>query len=398
MKNVGPAVAWGLNRFVKIPGNLFAFIIRLLFPVRKGTVMCWAYNFRQYSCNPRYLTEYMLDNEPSLKIFWVFRKGIDTSSVDPRISCVRFRSLEYYRLVNTAEFLITNTRTDPYRIYWKKRPGQKYLMLWHGGVALKKIEKDAMDKLGYGYVRKAKTDSKIADLMISGCRFQTRLLRDSFWYEGEILEKGIPRNDIFFQKDSHELIRKSLQETYGISATDKLVLYAPTFRRDKSIEPYRIGWERVIAEFRRFFNDDNVTVLLRLHPNLIACTDVTPLLNSPHVKDMTRYHDMHELLCVSDVLITDYSSSMFDIPMLGKPCMLYATDISRYDRGYYFDFKDLPFPLATNEDELIRNIREFDQDGYKENVRRFFETCIGPEDEGKASESITEWIRSKALK
>ena len=141
MKNVGPAIAWGLNRFVKIPGNLFAFIIRLLFPVRKGTVMCWAYNFRQYSCNPRYLTEYMLDNEPSLKIFWVFRKGIDTSSVDPRISCVRFRSWEYYRLVNTAEFLITNIRTDPYRIYWKKRPGQKYLMLWHGGVALKKIEK-----------------------------------------------------------------------------------------------------------------------------------------------------------------------------------------------------------------------------------------------------------------
>lgn len=398
MKNIGPAIAWGLNRIVKLPGNIYASCIRHIYPVRKGLVMCWAYNFRQYSCNPRYLTEYMLENEPSLDIVWVFRKGTDISSVDPRIRCVRFRSPEYYRLVNTAEFLITNSRTDPYRIYWRKRPGQKYLMLWHGGVALKKIEKDAMDKLGYGYIRKAKIDSRIADLMISGCTFQTKLLRDSFWYKGEILEDGIPRNDIFFKRDDHAQIKRRLQEAYGIAETDRIVLYAPTFRRDKSIEPYRIGWERVIAEFRRFFDDENVTVLLRLHPNLIACTDVTTLLNSPRVKDMTRYHDMHELLCISDMLITDYSSSMFDIPMLGKPCMLYATDISQYDRGYYFDFKDLPFPLATTEDELLKNIREFDNEAYMRKVRNFFDTYIGPKDEGKASESITEWIIRHRMK
>ena len=234
--------------------------------------------------------------------------------------------------------------------------------------------------------------------MISGCTFQTKLLRDSFWYKGEILEDGIPRNDIFFNRDDHAQIKRRLQEAYGIEETDRIVLYAPTFRRDKSIEPYRIGWERVIAEFRRFFDDENVTVLLRLHPNLIACTDVTTLLNSPRVKDMTRYHDMHELLCISDMLITDYSSSMFDIPMLGKPCMLYATDISQYDRGYYFDFKDLPFPLATTEDELLKNIREFDNEAYMRKVRNFFDTYIGPKDEGKASESITEWIIRHRMK
>lgn len=392
MKNIGPALAWGLNRLVKLPGNILAFMIRLVHPVRKGTVMCWAYNFRQFSCNPRHLTEYLLENEPGLEIFWVFRKGTDISHIDPRIRCVRFRSLEYYRLVNTAEFLITNSRTDPYRIYWHKRPQQKYLMLWHGGVALKKIEKDAQDKLGYGYIRKAKIDSRIADLMISGCDFQTRLLKESFWYDGEILEKGIPRNDIFFNKAKHHEIRNRLRSDYGIPENDKIVLYAPTFRRDKSINPYRIGWERVVKEFRRFFNSENVTVLLRLHPNLIACTDVTPLLNAREVKDMTRYHDMHELLCISDILITDYSSSMFDIPMLGKPCLLYATDIEKYDRGYYFNFKDLPFPLATNEDELIGNIRGFDRESYETDVRDFFDRFIGPKDEGRAGESIAGWI------
>lgn len=397
MKKIGPAIAWGMNRTVKVFGNLLGYFIRCTRPVMKGSVMCWSYNFRQFACNPRYLTEYMLDNAPELKIYWVFRKGVDTYGIDSRIRCVRFRSLQYYLLVNTAEFLITNSRTDPYRIYWKKRPQQKYLMLWHGGVALKRIEKDVEDKLGYGYVKKAKIDSRICDLMISGCRFQTRLLKDSFWYEGEILEKGIPRNDIFFDKARHIEIRNKLKADYRIGGNDRLILYAPTFRRDKSIEPYRIDWSRIIPELRRFFNDENVTILLRLHPNLISCTDVSPLMTDPKIVDMTRYHDMQELLCASDMLITDYSSSMFDMPMLDKPCILYATDIERYDRGFYFSFNELPFPVADSEEKLTQIIRNLDTDEYFRKVDEFYSRFIGPEDTGKACEAITGWITAHKL-
>ena len=392
MKDLGAAIGWGLNRIGKSFGNIFSLIIRCFTRVHKGRMMCWAYTFKQYSCNPRYLTEYLLENNPEFEIFWVFKGNVDTSGVDKRIKCVRYKSLRYFLLVNTAEFFITNARTDPYRIYWHKRKGQKYVMLWHGGVALKRIEKDAESQLSYSYLKKAKIDSKVCDLMVSGCRFQTSLLKEKFWYDGEILEKGIPRNDVFFDKARHPEMRERICRKYGISPDSRIVLYAPTFRRDKSIEPYRIDWSRVVPELRKIYGTEKVSVLLRLHPNLIGKADASSLVNDESVIDVTRYHDMQELLCVSDLLITDYSSSMFDITMLKKPCMLYATDIEKYNRGYYFDFAELPFPLARNEEELIGNIRTFDSAAYDESVESFFEKHIGLCEDGNASKAIAGWL------
>ena len=392
MKDLGPAIVWGLNRIGKVFGNIFSLIIRCFTRVHKGRMMCWAYTFKQYSCNPRYLTEHLLENNTEFEIFWVFRGNVDTSGVDKRIKCVRYKSLQYYILVNTAEFFITNARTDPYRIYWHKRKGQKYVMLWHGGVALKRIEKDAEDQLSYSYLKKAKIDSKVCDLMVSGCRFQTSLLKEKFWYDGEILERGIPRNDVFFDKARHPEMRGRICRKYGISPDSRIVLYAPTFRRDKSIEPYRIDWSRVVPELRTIYDTEKISILLRLHPNLIGKADASSLINDESVIDVTRYHDMQELLCVSDLLITDYSSSMFDITMLKKPCMLYATDIEKYNRGYYFDFAELPFPLARNEEELIGNIRTFDSAAYDESVESFFEKHIGLCEDGNASKAIAGWL------
>lgn len=392
MKDLGPAIVWGLNRIGKVFGNIFSLIIRCFTRVHKGRMMCWAYTFKQYSCNPRYLTEHLLENNTEFEIFWVFRGNVDTSGVDKRIKCVRYKSLQYYILVNTAEFFITNARTDPYRIYWHKRKGQKYVMLWHGGVALKRIEKDAEAQLSYSYLKKAKIDSKVCDLMVSGCRFQTSLLKEKFWYDGEILDRGIPRNDVFFDKARHPEMKERICHKYGISPDSRIVLYAPTFRRDKSIEPYKIDWSRVVPELRKIYGTEKISILLRLHPNLIGKADASSLINDESVIDVTRYHDMQELLCVSDLLITDYSSSMFDITMLKKPCMLYATDIEKYNRGYYFDFAELPFPLARNEEELIGNIRTFDSAAYDESVESFFEKHIGLCEDGNASKAIAGWL------
>lgn len=397
IRNWGSAIGWGMNRITKVFGNLLSLATACFTKVEKGKVMCWAYNFKQYGCNPRYLTEHILENDIKFDIYWVFRKGIDTSGVDSRIKCVRFRSLEYFRLINSAEFLITNSRTDPYRIYWHKRPGQKYLMLWHGGVALKKIEKDVESKLGYTYVSKAKADSKVCDLMISGCRFQTELLKEKFWYSGEILECGIPRCDIFFDKKQHKIIEDKVRKYYSIPSGNMLVLYAPTFRRDHSISAYRIGWDTIIPELKKVFNNHEVTVLVRLHPNLIGKVDTTSLVSYNNVIDATRYHDMQELLCITDMLITDYSSSMFDIGMLRKPCFLYATDVEKYDRGYYFKFDELPFPLARNESELLAAICNFNPEDYKKELNTFLDTKIGMFENGTSSKSLCEWMKAHSI-
>ena len=392
MKRVGGAIAWGLNRAIKSFGNMLSMSVRLGIKVKPGRVVCWAYNYKQYGCNPRYLTEYLLEHYPDMEIVWVFRKGVNISAVDKRVKCVRFRTWEYLKMVNSAEFLVTNSRTDPWHIYWHKRPSQKYLMLWHGGAALKRIERDVEDRLGFSYVQKAKRDSKVCDLMISGCRANTELIKRSFWYSGEILEAGIPRNDIFFNETLHRSIRQHIIEQYNLPSDGRIVLYAPTFRRSGTIEPYRIDWSDMIPRLERMFGGAKVTLLLRLHPNLIGKADTSSLINHPSVIDMTRYHDMQELLCVSDMLITDYSSSMFDYAMLRRPCMLYATDVAEYDRGYYYDFRELPFPLAQNSEQLINLIENFDEKEYQRDLKTFLDERLGLVEHGVAAEELARWM------
>lgn len=397
MRRTGPAIAWGLNRIIKSFGNILSFIIRCFVPVKKGRVMCWAYNFKQYGCNPRYISEHLLDSYDDFEVYWVFRSRKYASRMDRRMKYVRFRSWKYFILVNTAEFLISNSRTDPYRIYWHKRKGQKYLMVWHGGVALKKIERDAEEKLGFSYVMKAKLDSRACDLMISGCRVQTTLLKEKFWYSGEILEKGVPRNDIFFDTDAHARLKEQVCRMYGIPEGNRILLYAPTFRRNRSIEPYRIDWKKMIPHADRMLGGKGTTVLLRLHPNLIGRVDTSSLLNAPGVIDATLYPDMQELLCVADMLITDYSSSMFDFTMLMRPCILYATDAEQYDRGYYFRFEEMPYPLARTQEELTDIIASFDTEAYKERLKKFFDEKIGLAENGHAAEAIAAWMREHMI-
>ena len=112
---------------------------------------------------------------------------------------------------------------------------------------------------------------------------------------------------------------------------------------------------------------------------------------------MTRYHDMQELLCVSDMLITDYSSSMFDYAMLRRPCLLYATDVKQYDRGYYYDFSELPFPLAQSDDELMTLITNFDFESYLAELDHFLANTLGIKEHGVAAKELAEWMRKRMM-
>ena len=397
MKSLGSVISWGYKRIKNFFRYIFSVSVCCTTHVKPGRVVVWSFDFKQYSCNPRALTEYLLDHHPEFDIYWVFRRKVDITGVDRRIKCVRYRSFLYHQIINTAEFVITNCRTDPYNIHWHKRKGQKYIMLWHGGVALKKIEKDAADKLGFAYLDKAKRDSKACDLMISGCRFQTDLIRNSFWYDGEILEKGIPRNDIFFDTDRHKEIRKEICRKYNLSEGTGIVLYAPTFREPMTTEPYLLDWDALVPEFKRFLGTDDMTIMLRLHPHMIGKADTDSLLCHPSMIDVTKHHDMQELLCACDMLLTDYSSSMFDIMLLKRPCILYATDVDSYDRGYYFNIRKLPFPLAVTEQELLRMLDDFDTDAYLEECREFDREHIGYVEKGQSSKAVADWMKEHSI-
>lgn len=381
--------------FLKIIFRYCFWGISLLFRtftiVNEKRILCNSYSYTKYSCNPKYITEYLINaHAGEYEIYWCFKKGIAIPQLPKDVKVVVWRSLKYFYLINTSKFIFSNTRLGKFSVYLLKRKKQKYIMTWHSSMGIKKIEKDAEKWLSKDYVKSAKYDSSICDLILSGCRFRTNIIRKSFWYQGEILEKGTPRNDILFV--SRNTFKDKICKKYNLNHDVKILLYAPTFRSDYNLNCYKFDWQDALSVLWQKYNE-KYCVLLRLHPNFLnrPLFDLTKYLNNSIV-DVTDYHDMQELLCISDILVTDYSSSLFDFALLYRPCFIYSTDFANYDRGTYLGLQNLPFSLAMTNEELLYNLHNFDMKKYRREVIRFNSEIIGTYEEGVACESLYKWM------
>lgn len=370
----------------KIRLYLYITFYRLL-PIKRNKIILWANSFKQYGCSPKYITEYVLNNYPGrFELVWAFEDGVEIpSSIPEVIKIVRYFSLDYLRELHTAHFIICNMRTgDSYM--WHKRNGQKYIQTWHSSLRLKKIEMDAQDNLPDSYIKCAIDDSAKIDLLLSGCEFSTKIFTDSFWYNGCILKSGTPRCDLFFENNSS--VKQKVCGALGIDKAYKIFLYAPTFRNDKQASLHSLDFSEIKKTLTNKFGGDWI-VVYRFHPNIISSYS----FNEDAV-DATNYSDMQELLAASDILVTDYSSCMFDMGVAKKPCLLYTSDLDNYirnERGLYFNLSELPFPIATSNENLIELIMSFDIKGYQYKLYNFMKS-VGSYENGSASSQVVSYI------
>lgn len=388
-----------IQRLYRIFLLAISVVLRTFTNVKKGRVIMWSYYGKNYSCNPKAITEYLISNDSRYQIFWVFLPGKVPADLPKQITPLVFGTLKYLYIVNTSEFLCTNSRMFLMSTSWIKRKGQKYIMTWHSSMGLKCIEGDADAKsLGNSYIRAAKFDSKQCDLILSGSRARSEVIRRAFWYDGEILEKGTPRNDVFFDTIAKERSCCKVRDYFNIPEKASIILYAPTFRNSNSLDFYKINWNKIITTFKGKLHNE-CYVLVRLHPNLIKNgLDTSELVSYVNTFDATKYNEMQELLVASDVLITDYSSSMFDFAYINKPVFLYAVDAATYDRDTYFELEKLPFPFSKTQEELEENVEGFDMNEYKKKLSFFLEEKICSYEKGNARQSVYDWMQKKALK
>ena len=358
-----------------------------LFPLCENKIILWANNFRQYGCSPKYITEYLLEKYPNkYDIVWVFGQVEQIPNEIPdTVRVVRYFSYEYLKELHTAKFIICNMRTGA-SYFWKKRRGQIYIQTWHSSLRLKKIEGDALEHFSSSYIQQAKDDSARIDLLLSGCSFSSEIFRRAFWYDGEIMEVGTPRCDVLLQSNAKARARAKVYHYFSISENSKLVLYAPTFRSNK--EPTFLGMDFCRLKEVLEMDGTNWIIGTRLHPNILSSLDVDNAIT------MSKYPDMQELLAASELLITDYSSCMFDMAIARKPCVLYVPDIDEYvskERGLYFDFDELPFPIAKSMGELQHVIQHFVRETYLAKVEEFLNR-IGSFEDGNAAKHVCGYI------
>lgn len=165
-------------------------------------------------------------------------------------------------------------------------------------------------------------------------------------------------------------------------------MYAPTFRgTTNSFDKYDIDIKRLLETVKRRFGGD-WTLVLRLHPRLVCKENLKVVSRMfPNAIDASMYPDVMELLVGADMLLTDYSSTMFDFMYTGRPCILYTKDRNEYNRGFYMPLEELPF-INIESNELIEEmIVNFDEKSYLDKVNKFLDK-IGSVEDGRASERI----------
>ena len=368
------------------------FYLLRIFPIKKNKVLACVSGGRRYDDNQKFIMEELHKLIPDLDVVWV---------KDPRYEYelpswmrpVKWRSWRWLYEYATAK-IWTNNCTEP--DYFVKRKGQLYVETWHGGLGIKKV---AGDIIGDYAANRAKTKffknaSDMADVFISNSDHLSIIYRKAFKFHGPIWKCGYPKNDLLI-KGNPEFGRNARKEL-GIPEGNKVLFYAPTWRlrftRNQYIDMsvYDIDMQRLKQILTEKFGGE-WTMLLRFHPILRLYAKSYQEAH-PEVMDVTDYQDMQSLLMATDVMISDYSSCIFDAALRRIPCFTYATDFDQYkceERGVYYEMEELPFPYAKNNEELEQNVKAFDMEDYLKKWDAFT-VRMGLNETGHAAKDIAE--------
>ncbi|MDE7298307.1 MAG: CDP-glycerol glycerophosphotransferase family protein [Lachnospiraceae bacterium] len=311
--------------------------------------------------------------------------------------------LKYYFVMAAAGTWVSDTRFQNYMI---KRRKTLYLQTWHG-TPLKKLGLDLTSLHMAGnesleeYQREFRENAASWDCLISQNPFSTEIFRRAFGFRGRMLEIGYPRNDILVAARKNAAHAKKSRFAQSLPPGKKVMLYAPTWRDDAfyNAGDYRFETAMDFGKMKEALGGEYV-LLVKYHYMVREHTDWNRWPD--FVYEAEEGADISELYLLADLLITDYSSAMFDYSLLGRPMYFFAYDLEAYRdelRGFYCDLeKEAPGPVVTTTEELIAAIRgsrgEIPEQ-YRERFRRFCEK-YNPFDDGGASGRAAEVILEHA--
>ncbi|TDB80149.1 CDP-glycerol:glycerophosphate glycerophosphotransferase [Actinomadura sp. KC216] len=319
-------------------------------PIDENLAVFAAYWYRGYACNPAAIYEKVRELAPHITPVWLVKPGARSTMPDG-VEYVVTGSVDYYRTLARAKYFVNNVNFPDFYV---KRPEQVHMMTQHG-TPLKKMGLDQMEyPVGANDMdfKALITRSDRWDFLISSNPLSTEAWQRGFPCGYEMLEIGYPRNDrLVTDRDDVEQ-RARLRDELAVPHGATAILYAPTHRDyQRRYSPmFDIG--RVMEQL----GDDHV-LLLRAH-YYYKIKNMAADMGWPEdrVIDVSRHPSVEDLMLASDVLLTDYSSVMFDYANLDRPIVIYANDWETYrlTRGVNFDLTETPpGVVATTEDELV---------------------------------------------
>lgn len=372
--------------------KLYYRIARIFLPLDRNMVLFESNLGKQYGDSPRYIYEEILKRDLPLKKVWVSNKS--THFRDDNTVVVKRLSPKYYYYLAKAKYWVNNQN---FPTYIKKPSTTVYLQTWHG-TPLKKMLFDIDNIKGRSddYLDRVYSATKTWTYLISPSEYASNAFKSAFKYEGEILEVGYPRNDILH---NHEGITKveEIKRRLNLENNKKVILYAPTFRDDQKSSGNKFSFDiSMDLEKLKSHLGDEYILLLRMHIVVGNKIQIDEEMSS-FVRNVSNYDEIQELYLISDILITDYSSVMFDFANTKKPILFYTYDLESYRddiRGFYLDFEyEAPGPLLKTTNDILENVTNIKNVRleYKEKYQAFYNKFCSLED-GKASERVVDHV------
>lgn len=381
--------------------SLYLFFLSF-FKVKKNRILLHQPFKFGYDCNPRYIAEELIKRKIFDEIIWVTRSTrAENAKYPPEIKVVSesdvFKLLYYF---STSFICISNSYFGVEKFNFKKKK-QIFIDTWHGALGIKKIGMaDAAIAKDYDYNQKIiKQKTGLADIFISNSDFETDVYKKALLFDKKIYKFGHPRNDVFFENSSYYIDKLKVKENIKVYLKNnfdekrKIVLYAPTFRETSRVGCFDMDYNLLLDTLEERFNEKYI-LALKFHPRThFVCKNTVK--ESDRIFDFTGYSDMQGLMAVSDIMLTDYSSCIFDFMLQRKPAFVYASDIDEYntERGFFYPLETTPFPIIKNNNELKNKILNFNEQEYKNNVEQFLREkgCL---EDGNATERVVDLIEN----
>ena len=356
-------------------------IIFHIFPIKQNKIFLLNFYGTTIGADSKALVMWGNRNNRTYDYVWGMKNRLYVKQAELKnVRFVKTRSFRGIYEILTSRVLFYNINPPTYLTFRKE---QILINTWHG-FPFKKIGK-------HWSLRIDETTCFIS----SSNKFTELALYDSFEYKNKILLCGLPRNDIFFS-DAMKVVSRNVREKYGLS-NKKISLYAPTYRGNSSASrafsmqnDTEIDFSQLRSVLMKKFGGDWV-IMYRLHPSLLLTHKVT----ANGVIDVSAHQDMQELLCAADVLITDYSSSMWDFSLMKKPVFIFADDIDEYEaeRGFALPYDEWPYAIARSNLELQTNIEKYSEPDYLMKIESFFRSMTSYED-GQGAKAVFDYIES----
>ena len=350
--------------------------------INPNKVVFICFKGRGYGDNPRCISERLHARYPEAEIVWLFKGSVIgemRKTVPSYVRCVTNPSRHAYVELATARVWVDNFTKDTARKGFPKGR-QFYIQTWHGDRAIKKICYD-MGPEGWRL-------EEDCDLVLTGSEFGQKMYRTAFRYKGPYLNMGAPRNDILVRNDPADVAR--VRAKLGVPDGVKLLLYAPTYREDSQRVPKhaQMDLRRTLDVLER--NGEKWLCLYRAH---YKSEGIELEAEQDRLVDMSRYDDMSELLLVSDMLLTDYSSCAMDFCLLDRPVFMYMADYAEYlsTRDVYYDPHDTPLRIAHSQAELESLILSTDAQEARRNCEEI-RAWYGMHETGRATDAVCDYI------